>query len=485
MHTSGGRRRLRLITLASLFAPGWLFSQEPTRIPARSPIVLFGNRVNIVVASPRALAQATDSLSVARALESCTAAIRGASAAAYANEPTGVQGASRDDRVVFVVVPAPSSSICGDASAHWNPALLARGVQIAAPSAFEARNVRTVEVSARGQVVPLDSSARRAVVTIPESSAQTVDQPSQIATWISAKYLAPDATGRLPEVTLHVATSDSSPPDIVTLEGDALRDVWQDLIVARIEKLGNAPTIRAPMHVPLPSDKRLREAHVLYSAGQVAAAARIAEQRLAAERLSAEDARAARMLIVGALLAYDDTSAARVVLRDVLADAPCLTLSGSQAVAERLIDAMRPRTRCSVTPLRRILLASLVPGMGHAVIGNPGAAVLAGGLTGAGAVAAWVSASNGDQAYRRYLDARSTGDAMIAYGDATRSRRAARVALRYAATAWALAGTTAVLAEHMHARSVARVHDYDIQPTVGLLPDVHGGEARLSMSVTW
>jgi hypothetical protein len=448
--------------------------------------VLFGKEVNVVVAAPRALAQVSDSLSVAHALETCPPAIRASFAAAYANEPTGVRGASRDDRVAFVLVPTPSSSFSCDASAHWNPALLARGVQIAVPNAFDVRSdVRTVEFSARGQVLPLDSSARRAVVAISESAAQTVDRPSQIATWISAKYLAPDAAGHLPEVTLHVATSDSSSPEIVRLEGEALRDVWHDLVVVRIEKLGSAPTPHAPMPLPLPRDNPLREAHALYSAGQVVAAARIAEQRLSTNELSGRDALAARMLIVGALLAYGDSSAARIVLTDVLADAPCLTLSGSQAVAERLIEAMRPPARCSLTPLRRILLASLVPGMGHAVIGNRSSAVFAAGLTGAGAVVAWSLARNGEQAYGRYLDARSTDEAMSAYGDASRSRRNARRALAAAATVWLVSGTTAVFTEQFHARSVARVHAYDIHPTVGLLPDVRGGEARISMSVTW
>src|SRR5689334_2454876 len=114
--TSGLRGRLRLVIFASLFAPGCLVSQEASRIPARSPIVLLGNRVDIVVAAPRALAQASDSVSLMHALETCPPAIRGAAAVAYANEPTGVRGASRDDRVVFVLVPQSSNSGC-DASA--------------------------------------------------------------------------------------------------------------------------------------------------------------------------------------------------------------------------------------------------------------------------------------------------------------------------------------------------------------------------------
>ena len=475
----------RLIIVASFCAAGPLWSQEPTRIPARSPIVLLGNRVDIVVAAPRALAQASDSLSLARALETCPPGIRGASSVAYAHEPTGVRGASRDDRVVFVLVPPSVNSGC-DASAPLSPALLARGLRIVAPSADEASSdVRGVEVSVRGRVVPVDSFARRPVISIVESSAPSTNRASQIATWISTDYFAPDATGHLPEVTLSISAVDSSPPDVVRLEGEALRDVWHDLIVARIEKLGDAPTLHAPMRLPLPVDKTLREAHELYSAGHVIAAARIAEQRLVANKLSAEDARAARMLIVGALLAYDDTSAARVVLADVLPDVPCLTLSNRQAAAERLIDAMRPPARCSVTPLRRILLASLVPGMGYKVIGHPALAVIGGALTAGGAVAAWSLAGSADQAYGRYLDARTTPEVTSAYNDAARNRRDARVALAYTAAVWLTTGISAVLAERMHARSIDRMQDYDVHPTVGFLPDVHGGEARISMSVTW
>jgi hypothetical protein len=243
--------------------------------------------------------------------------------------------------------------------------------------------------------------------------------------------------------------------------------------------------VHQPMQLPLPIDKLLRQAHALYSAGQVVAGARIAEERLAADQLSPEDARAARMLMVGTLLAYDDSSAARIVLTDVLADAPCLTLSEAQAAAERLLDALRQPARCRVSPLRRVLLASLIPGMGHALIGNRDVAVVAAGLTGAGAAVAWTLARNGDQSYRRYLDARSTNEATSAYGDAVRSRQAARVALGYAASAWLLAGTTAVFMERAHARAVARVYHYDVQPTVGVLPDMRGGEARISMNVAW
>ena len=388
--SSGLRRRLRLITLASLSAPGCLWSQEPTRIPARPPVVLFGKRVSVVVAAPRALAQASDSLNVMRALETCPPAIRGAFDVAYANEPTGVRGASRDDRVMFVLVPTSNSS-SGCAVSSSSPALLARGVQIGVPNTFEARNeLHAIQVSARGRVVPLDSSANRPVVTLSGSSAQPTDRSSQIATWISTEYLAPDASGHLPEVTLQISAADSSPPDVVRLTAEALRDVWHDLIVARIEKLGDARMVHAPMHLPLPMAKSLGEAHALYSAGQVVAAARIAEQRLGVGELSPEDARAARMLIVGALLAYDDSSAARIMLTDVLADGPCLTLSDGQA--ERLVDALRPPARCSVTPLRRVLLASFVPGMGHAVIGNRNGAVVGAALTGSGAAVAWALA---------------------------------------------------------------------------------------------
>jgi len=472
----------RPIALACLLAPACLYSQEATSIPARSPLVLFGRGVNIVVGAPRALAQASDSASVARALETCPAGIRGAFGVAYANEPTGVRGAARDDRVVFVLVPPSTTGVC-DASAPLSPALLTRGVQIVAPSTGEpSGDVRGVEVSVRGRLVPTDSFARRPVVAIVPSSAPSVDRASQIATWISSEYLAPDPAGRLPEVTLQVSAADSS-PDVVVLAGEALRDLWHDLVVARIEKLGDTPAAHAPMHVPVPTDKPLREAHVLYSSGKVVAGARIAEQRLSAGKLSAEDARAARMLIVGALLAYDDTSAARVVLTDVLADTPCLTLSDKQT--ERLIDAMRPPARCSVTPLRRVLLASLVPGMGHAVIGYPAIAAIGAGLTGAGVVMAWSFARNRDQAYRRYLAARSTPEVTTAYIDAVQEQRDARRALAGAATAWLVAGATAVLAERMHARSIARIHDYDLHPTVGFLPDAQGTEARLSMSVTW
>ena len=472
--------------LASLFAPACLCSQGPTRIPARSPLVLFGKRVSVLVGAPRALAQASDSLTLAHTLETCPAAIRSAFSVAYANEPTAVQGASRDDRLVVVVVPTFSPYVECGASAPFSPALIARGIQIVAPSVGERGNdVRAVEVSVRGQVVPVDSSARRTVVSLVAPAAQPTDRPSQIATWISAEYLAPDAAGHLPDVTLQISAADSSAADVVRLPGAALRDVWHDLVVARIEKIGDARMMHAPMHVPLPVDKPLREAHALYSAGQVVAAARIAERRLGADDLSREDTRAARMLIVGALLAYDDTSAARIVMTDVLVDAPCLTLSENQAAAERLIDAMRPPARCATSPLRRVLLASAVPGMGYAVIGNRGIAVVAAGLTGAGAVLAWASARNGDQAYHRYLDARSTDEALSAYSDATRDRRAAGVALGYAAGAWLFAGTTAVLTERARARSIARVHHYDVQPTVGLLPDARGGEVRVAMSVTW
>ena len=480
------RHTLRLITLAFVSMPWSLWSQEPARIPARSPVVLFGRRVSILIAAPRALAQTSDSLSLAHALEGCPAAIRGAFAAAYANEPVGVRGASRDDRVVFVVVPASGLYNICDASAAFNPALLARGVQIVAPATEEpGSDLDIVEVSVGGRSIPVDSTVRRPVVSIVGPSTQHTNRQSQITTWISSDSLPPDAAGRLPDVTVQVSAADSSSPDVVRLSGEALRDMWHDVIVARIEKHSDARTARAPLHVPLPADKPLREAHALYSAGRVMAAARIAEARLGADDLSREDARAARMLIAGALLAYNDTSAARIILRDVVADAPCLTFSDNEIAAERLIEAMRPPARCSTVPLRRVMLASLIPGMGYAAIGHRTSAVIAAGLTSAGAVGAWTMAKSGDRAYRRYLDARTTADATSAYSDAASSRRAARVAVGYAAGAWLLAGATSVLAERAHARSIARVRDYDLRPTVGLLPDVNGGEARLAMSVTW
>lgn len=484
-HTSGLRRKVRLITLGAVCAPGCVFAQESTRIPAQPPVVLFGRRVNVVVAAPRALAQGSDSLRLAHALETCPPAIRGAFPIAYANEPTGARGAFRDDRVVFIVVPTSISSGGCYAIAPSDPALLTRGVQVVATSALDARNdIRAVEVSVGGQVVPADSSFHRPVVTL-AGSAQSNGPPSQVAVWIPARYLAPDATGHFPEVALRVSTADSSPPDVVRLAGEPLRGIWRDLIVARIERLGDARAVRAPMQLPLPKDNALRQAHALYSSGQVVAAAKIAEQRLAANQLSREDTRAARMLIAGTLLAYDDSSVARILLADVLADAPCLTLSGGQAATARMLDALRPPARCSVMPLGRVLLASLVPGMGYEVTGNRGVAVVAAGLTSVGAAMAWNLGRTGDQAYHRYLDARSTTEALSAYDDATRSRRKARVALGYMAAAWFLAGSTAVVAEQFHARHVAHVHDYDVRPTVGWLPDARGGEARISMRVTW
>ena len=478
------RRRLGLIALTFLVVPGCLWSQPATTIPARPARVLFGKRVSILVGAPRALAQASDSLRLAHALEACPAPIRSGFATAYASEPSAVRGAASDDRVVFVLV--PTSSPYWECDAPFSPALLARGVQILPPNATDpGDDIRAMNVGVRGQLVPRDSFARRPLVSFGGIPGQPIDRRSQLTTWISAEYFAPDPAGHLPEVALRVEAADSARSEIVRLAGEALRDVWHDLVVARIEKISDARPVRAPMHLPLPDDKPLREAHALYSSGQLVPAARIAERRLAADNLSHKDARAARMLIIGTLLAYDDTSAARIVMADVLSDAPCLTLSANQAEAERLIDAMRPLARCSTPPLRRLLLASLLPGLGYAVAGNRIGTVVAAGLTGAGAVAAWNAARDGDDAYRRYQAATSTSEATTAYDDATRSRRFARVAIGYAATAWLITGVTAVFMERVHARAIAQVHDYDVHPTVGLEPDIHGGGTRVAMRVSW
>jgi hypothetical protein len=449
--------RLTLLVATLVAAP---LAAQPRMTPRQlfEPVVLIGSHASVVVGAPEALAAASDSAAVMRALAACRVASLGEDA--LQRRIVWPDSATRGAHVVFVVVPpAPVASDC-DPTVTEGAALLARGIRVTGALAWAPRSdLIGAEVRIGGGPFRADSVQRQPTIMVTASrEAGDTRVPMLTAIVLPADAFAPDVHGDLPDVTIGVSRQDDAARDeLLTMYAYNVRRVWYQLLPERLARLGDA-----------------------------AAPARAAVARLRGGALTREGERAARLQVADALLAGGDSSAARVVLHDVMHDAPCLTLASASPAFQRVVDDVRPRgVRCTVMPIGRVALASLVPGLGQAVTGRRGAAwKIGGGTVLLGAMSLGLRIA-GNSRYDEYVVATDADAAEDAYDNAAELRTTSTGIAGAAAIAWLLGGIDAVRAERAHRADVASQRDPGTRVSVRVAPGAKRGTLQTGVVIAW
>ena len=443
------------VTLVAIAVPA--AAQPRAASQLREPVVLVGDRVALVAGPPELLAAAGDSAGIARTLASCGVAAIPDEALRRLMFAPGVP--ARGDRIVFVVLPAVPAPPACEVAATRSAALMVRGIRVAADARLAPQPLLTgVQLRVGDGVARTDSVERLpAVLVTAAGDARDAIAPSILVVTVPADAFSPDARGAIRDVAIDVARADGAAGgERLTMYEHNVRRIWYQLLPGR---LASAP-----------------------------ADARAAAERLLDGALAREDERTARLAVADALLAGGDSIAARVLLGDVLREAPCLVLASATPARARLLDDLRPRdVRCTVTPASRVVLASLVPGLGQAVTGRPRLGwSVAGGTALLGAISLGLRMA-GNSKYDDYQAATSADLAEDSYSTAAQLRTASTGVAGAAALAWLLAGVDAIRHERAHRAEVERQRDYGRRTRVSarMTPGITPGALHMGVAFTW
>ena len=474
-----------LLVVASLAAMAPVGAQAGSPRTAQ-PVVLIGEHVSLIAGAPDVLARASDSALVARAFAACHV-----TAPPEVQEGRVVPGVDTSGAyIVLMVVPRAATPAACDATASEGAALLARAIRLVDPMNAELLpDVASVSAHVRGGP-PLVATATRVPTIVTARPGMRPPAPSTLVVLLPAGAFAPDAGGQLPDVTFELSLAGSTTAvERLTMSSYFVRMLWFQGLAGQLARLGETASASPPLHLPQPADTALRSAHALHAGGSRGAAAVVAVARLGARQTSDEDRLIARLIVADALLAGGDTIGARVPLAEALVDAPCLTLGSASPAYARLLDDLRPRdVRCTVTPLRRVALAAMVPGLGYAVTGHRIVAWQVGAGTALLGALTFAMHVRGDAEYDRYVDAENEGRAAEHYNHADELRTSASGLGVATALAWVLSGINAVRAEHGHRAEVARVREFDMRTprmSMRVRPDAAAGALRMEVRATW
>src|SRR5262249_43843671 len=207
-HPSPSPCAFGLPIVSAILGARTLGSQVTPSTAIRQPVVLVGRQVTAVVSAPLSLVSVSDSASVARALTACPQALLDRANAAFSSLPWSATSLAKDDRVLVVLIPAPAGGATCDVGATSNPALLARGIQVVARPANTAwPGIGAVEISVSGRILVPDSMERRKAVLVSDVGEDVPGGPvTQLVAWITADRLAPNPSGKFPDIELHVST---------------------------------------------------------------------------------------------------------------------------------------------------------------------------------------------------------------------------------------------------------------------------------------
>jgi hypothetical protein len=134
-------------------------------------------------------------------------------------------------------------------------------------------------------------------------------------------------------------------------------------------------------------------------------------------------------------------------------------------------------------PIAKVAAASLVPGLGQAVIGRRRRALgVAAGTVLLGVTGLYLRGVADDR-YDEYHRALTIDQASLKYDRAMEFRRASAGAYAVAGAIWALAGVDAVRAERAHRRDVARTTDDRV--ALRLLPAATSGGVTMGVALAW
>jgi hypothetical protein len=186
----------------------------------------------------------------------------------------------------------------------------------------------------------------------------------------------------------------------------------------------------------------------MYTAGDARGAARTLYDRMHAGPLTFGDLLRARVYLAFSYLTLGDTTSARPIIRDAVAQEPCLQVSDRAAPPawRALFDSARPRGVQCTLDARGLALTSLaVPGLGQIRNGRHASGTMYLMTTGV-AVGLGVQRLGASRtAYRDYQVANTTSDARARYSDAAGARAQARLVFGAAAGVWGLSALDAYL----------------------------------------
>jgi hypothetical protein len=267
----------------------------------------------------------------------------------------------------------------------------------------------------------------------------------------------------------------------IDLPTAVVRQLWDDFLPWRLERLAEGAPLAPAPPLPAPADTALRTAWQRYGEGEFRSAALLTQERLRASPLTRDDSLAAGVQLAYALLALHDTADAGPTIRTVMSDNPCLTLASSAPpVYQERFDRVRPRARCEVAVGRTIANGLLFPGYGQLSRGRSfGLAFSAGSaITLTFAAIRYTSSRS---AYDSYKDSPNTQAAVALYHKASRARRDARNAAVAGIGIWLLGALEAGINEMHHGADVRRVRPYGVAPVARS----DAGRTELGLSLTF
>lgn len=344
---------------------------------------------------------------------------------------------------------------------------ISRGVLYGVNPAYSPRyDARRAELRREGVLEPAILSGRAPVVKIGRGQ-YFKDGTEQLRLYLEPDVFAPDPDGRPARLELHVWDPVSDVPEILPIPEEVIRAVWQQLLPWRATLLGaggERPREPIPMHLPVPRDSVLREAHARYQAGEFGRSAADALGRLTYRPMPRRsEVRDAMIQAASVFAAYGEDQAAIALLTDVMEVFPCLTFAPeAPALLRSIAESVRPMARCTSVPLPLIALRSIVPGGGTWT--SPGrrnfALTMLASTAGSYLVAAGLRAYSRSE-YEKYLAYAGTTNAPpeAIYGRVELARTLGNAATIGAVSVWVFSALEALYTEHRHARALDEVRD--------------------------
>jgi hypothetical protein len=405
-----------------------------------------------------------------------------------------------NDRPVLVISIMPvlrNFTECG-----WKnlgrPAMIRRGVRFVTSYAYDAaRDPVSAVLVVRSRIVTPVMLARAPVVMVSgghEASLRT----DQLRLYIPYDAIAPNATGDVPPVELMIWTKAGGEPDHIPLPGDILRQVWWEHLrwrAARLAAREAAPGARPGatpvgiLRVPQPADADLKAAIRLQFEGRLSASSSLALERLADERMTANDRRIALMVTANSLQVAKDAPAAALLANELTAMDPC-ALSGSfapgatvehdayasAAAMGAMLDHTRSGARCfAYAPGKLFLRGLMIPGYGQYSSWSPLIGKMVAGVVATGAVWALVYHIRALSDYSRYQTLLN-GYAPPYFGRAELEESQAKSIAIATGAFWVLTALEAEIHERVHARRLAAIHDFWFRPIM-MGPNASGAPA--------
>ena len=490
----------------------WRHAQLPRHDKTPAAWTMRAGDWDFLLATPRAMNAMDSSRIIDTTLANCTSSLNLSTAdSAYAASarPWAAFDSAVADRPAFVISIMPvlrHFTECG-----WKnlgrPAMIGRGMRFVTEFAYDAsRDPVSAVLVSRLRIVKTAVLARAPVVVVSRDGIPS-RATDQLRLYIPFDAIAPNTTGDLPQIELLIWSKAGGEPDHIPLPNDIIRTVWWDYLRWRAQRLAarDGATQATPdalrrriVTVPMPSDAALREALRLQHESRDAEASKIILERLADEKLSAEDRRIALMSLASTFQADDDPAAAAFVASELTSMDPC-ALRGtslsprapigndeytSMRATAALLDRTRPGIRCtSAWPGETLLRGILFPGGGQFATWSRLMGITIGAITLGGGAAAYAYKVSSDNLYSRYQTTLNpTG--VPYFNMAVNAQKHAQQIAHEAADFWIATAVEAEIQERIRALGLAEVDRFWVRPIVTAPPGLGSDAVGLAAGVT-